>query len=216
MWITAGLLAMLSSSAWGLTAYNCEAPGTKRFALDTRAPAPCPDPVLDYNDAYRTGIQLIHRGTTRTVAIDACRVTVSRLVTRCGYNSISYGRHYTVWLANVEVSPKYCATVIARDDKFFEFDGRKFNFTMGRPQDHQYFSRGHVDNTGYCRTVGSASFTSGGKFYTKSYEETFLHLDIRKVSAVIDPATDSIETKESGDARPLRSLYRQGSMIDAY
>lgn len=96
-----------------------------------------------------------------------CKLVVTRRVTRCGFNSLTYGAVTPKWNSLRPMSALDCLDVY-NNNRFF-MDGRWFNITRGSPASVTFFSKGMVKNDGSCITE---DFTRGNQRFENSFEET--------------------------------------------
>ena len=73
--------------------------------IDLREPQACPDPERDYEPARDQRLQILQTDTERPVSATQCIVTISKEVTRCGFDSLTYGSRWTVWQQDYEITP---------------------------------------------------------------------------------------------------------------
>ena len=83
--------AVYCSEVASLVAYDCQHNRATHLALDTTSPAPCPDPKNDFDKPRVTDWQLVRTEGDYLLDSTRCQVFSTKLVTRCGFNSLSYG-----------------------------------------------------------------------------------------------------------------------------
>ncbi len=183
----ATLAAWKSQLVAAIPVYDCEHELATHEIVDLHEAAPCPDPELDYEVPYNATVQVLQTETELPVEGHACHVVLTREVTRCGFNSITYGHSTPIWGQVVEIPPQDCrhaaATGVAK------VDGRAFNATLGVRLDASYFSHGKVDENGNCETE---SFMSGNLWFDKSYEKTKLQITLRRIRGTADTSTGAV------------------------
>jgi hypothetical protein len=91
LWIA--LLGFYSMTGTGdaLIAFNCQHDDAVHQAINTMEPGPCPDPVTDFLPPRYEALQVIQTSTREVVEATACKITVTSEVTRCGFDSLTYG-----------------------------------------------------------------------------------------------------------------------------
>ena len=201
-------LAINPGKIQGLKAYDCDLPGTKMEALDLRKAEDCPDPTSDFLPEESVDVQIIQTDSEISWTAHQCQVQVSRSVTRCGYNSITYGSRPTQWMKIVPLSSEECAEGIAK--KEITFEGRTYrDLKLGVTKKATYFSYGRVDDHGNCETT---TFVRDDHTYRKSYEFTTLLIHLNKWTARVSKRDDTITFRESH----LREQFSAGSTQDAH
>lgn len=85
------LAAWMCPAVGAFTAYDCQHPNARFEPVSLVEPEKCPDPINDYSDPVNVTVQLLQVNHRRDVPVYQCRVEVTRQVTVCGFDSISYG-----------------------------------------------------------------------------------------------------------------------------
>ena len=107
-----GLLLAGVVAVGAIQVFDCEDEGVKIEALDLHAPAKCPDPESDYKEEERIRIQLLQTSSERRVTGYRCDIKITRRVTKCGFNSITYGHTTPVWNKAVYVTNEECRNAV--------------------------------------------------------------------------------------------------------
>ena len=198
-------MEMLTAVA-ALTAYDCQHPNTTYQVVNSLAPAACPDPELDYEEPRPQMLQLLQIDTKVPVKAHKCQVTVSKKVTRCGFNSLTYGSLWPVWLKDYALTPEECRKAV--DQQAIAVEGRTYKAEVGIPQQYRFFSKGSLSPNMDCTYV--AGFESGGQWFRWSTEETLVEISLSIVRGVSDTATGEVIF-----ANGLRANYRDLVLRDA-
>jgi len=184
-----------------ITVYDCGHDNATFEAIDLHEPAACPDPIRDYHPPYNATVQILQTDTELPILGYQCIITITREVTRCGFNSITYGHTTPVWEQAVEVTPEECRKAVEQGDLVIRV-------TVGERMDESYFSHGYVDREGNCQT---ASFESGGEQFEHSYEKTKLSALVRVARGTADIAEGTV-TFTSG----ITARYKDEVLRDAF
>ncbi len=177
----------LCSPGGAIPVYDCQHRHANTTIVDLHEAATCPDPINDYEPAENITVQILQTDTERPVRGYSCSITITREVTRCGFNSLTYGKLTTEWARQVEMTPEECRKAV--DAQEVSVDGRIFKVELGTALDAHYFSHGGVSSTGRCEVE---DFVSGGLAFHKSYETTYVKAAILTVNAIANAATDTI------------------------
>ena len=97
----------------GMIAYDCEGPDIQFTKVDLHRPAACPNPESDYEKPIDQEVQILQTAASMPLTAYLCRVTISKKVSRCGYDSITYGTKWTQWDRNLELTPQECREAIS-------------------------------------------------------------------------------------------------------
>ena len=178
-------LAVTCCGVNAMPVFDCESNRTSQAMIDLKQPAPCPDPVNDYDPPIVRFIQLIQTDTNVPITAYQCLITISKEVVRCGFNSLTYGAIWTVWEKLVLVEPQDCMRAIQTGE--IMIDGNLYRgLIKGAERKVAFFSHGNVDINGNCRT---ADFISNGVAYSNSYERTVIRIHTKAVRGTHDQTT---------------------------
>ncbi len=180
---TIGMVMALGLGVGAIPVYDCQDEGTTYIAIDLREAEACPDPDEDFEEPRTAMMHLLQRDSELPVIGHQCHITETQQVTRCGFNSLTYGSAYSTFEKQVELTPQECRRVVQTGR--MRIGGRAYNVTPGNLVMDRFFSHGHVDRNGNCRTE---SFLSGGQWYDRSYEETFRKILVKKIRGTHDTA----------------------------
>jgi hypothetical protein len=193
-------------AAGAVRVFDCEAPEAKYMAVDLTEPAPCPDAVKEFQPPVNTTVQIIQTEATRPILAYQCLVTISKEVTRCGFDSITYGSIYTVFDQVQMVTPEECRNAIQTGQIIL--GARAFKVVPGEATTETFFSHGHVADNGYCET---ATFISGGQAFTRAYEQTRVKSQLRTVRGTVHSADGEVIFSNG-----LRAKVKDGMLRDSY
>ena len=107
-WILALWIAATADETTALTAYDCGHRNTTYQALNLRSPAPCADPERDFIAPRNVTMAFYQTTTNLPVKTVNCQVLVSKRVTRCGYDGLTYGTTWTILSQNHYVPAQDC------------------------------------------------------------------------------------------------------------
>jgi hypothetical protein len=132
-----------------------------------------------------------------------CRIEISRRVTRCGFNGITYGSTPTSFSKLIKY--KDCQELLKRGQ--ITISRKTYQFTDGVRITDEFISRGSVvDHSGMCWGVHFKG--DNGIRYYDSYETTKVDIHIRSINGTRD--TDSNNVYFEG----IRGHYRNGLVHD--
>ena len=172
----------------GLTAYDCQHANTTYQVINSLAPALCPDPERDYEPPRQQWLQLLQIDTKVPVKAHRCRITVSKKVSRCGFNSISYGSLWPVWLKDYPLTPEECRTAVKQ--QAVKVEGRMYKAEIRVLTQHRFFSKGNLDANMDCTHV--SGFESGGQWFTWSTEETVIEAALEVIRGTADTSSGQV------------------------
>ena len=198
------LLLLASGFAATMRTYDCDHKDTKFDAIDLIEPRPCPIPTKDYREPKNILVQVVQTETSLPVVAYQCQITVSKKVTRCGFNSITYGSVWAVWSQPKILTPTEC--LVAATNTRVTVEGQEFNAYLGMKTQFTYFSHGTVDITGNCQT---ANFVTNGILYENSYEETFIVVYLKKLYGIADLSSGLVKFNNG-----LRARYQEAVLRD--
>ena len=185
---TALWLALRGTTVEAMTAYNCQDPNATHITVDLLEPQPCPDPDLDYESPRNQLVQILQTDTAMPVTATQCIASIFKKVTRCGFDSLTYGSKWTVWDLGYEITPNECRKAIKAGE--VKVDGRKFPVTLNHKISHRFYSQGSLDNDMNCNYEGH--FKSGDSYYEKSFEETRVDITLRVIRGTANTATQEV------------------------
>jgi hypothetical protein len=89
-------LVWAATTAEGLRVFDCEDERSTVRSVDLTEPAKCDDPERDFEEPRNGTYQILQTDSTVPKMGYQCRITITKQVTRCGFNSLTYG---TSWPA---------------------------------------------------------------------------------------------------------------------
>ena len=101
--MTLFVLFALCSQGKAIPVYDCQHRYGNTTIVDLHEAATCPAPVNDYEPAENITVQILQTDTERPVRGYSCSITITREVTRCGFNSLTYGKLTTEWARQVDM-----------------------------------------------------------------------------------------------------------------
>ena len=167
--------------------YDCGAPDAVHRPVSLLEPDSCNPIELTHTEPTNVSVQVLQTGSALTVTAYRCALTISREVSRCGYDSIHYGTIITVLDKPVHFTPQQCRN--AQIGGTFVFEGQRINVTLNNEMVHSYYRYGRLDNSHNC---DHTSFTSGGQYFSKSYELSIIRAIVTSVKGRYNPATGRI------------------------
>jgi len=184
--------------------YDCDDRNTTYATIDLTEPKECDEISPLYQEPQVIRIQVLQTQMQRSVVAYQCYVVVTKVVTRCGFTSISYSDSYPVLDELVEITPQHCREAV--DQKVIHYDGRALKFKLGWASTHRWFSHGNLDENHDCKTE---TFTTNNQIFYNSYERTRVKVLVRALRGTADPADGTIVLNG------VRGRYQDGVIQDA-
>jgi hypothetical protein len=131
---------------WALLAYDCDVQTTHQAVYDIRSPKQCPELFSQYLDPENITIQIFQELETEDIVARNCLMTMSRKVTWCGVDSLSYGSQWLIYERLTELTPSQCRDL--HEKKFLSLEGQTFMIEIGIPRSYSFFSNGTIDSQG--------------------------------------------------------------------
>lgn len=201
------LLIFILRSVSPFQVWDCDinSDGVLVRPMDMSGPNNCPEQAAMFEPAKNFQVHILQSDTAREIYAYQCKIIVTREVNRCGFNSLSYGSTYSAFEEVQKVSQKDCLGFIKAEE--VELDKKKFKAPLGEMVPDWYYSHGSLDDDGNCEY---AEFTSGGRFFKKSYEKTMIEPILRRVKGSYNQAT-GMAVFENG----IRAHYLMGEIFDS-
>ena len=171
----------LAGYSSAMRVFDCNHPESTFRPIDLLEPQPCPDPIKDFSTPVITALQILQTDTKFPVHAHQCKIVISKEVTRCGLDSITYGSEWPVWEKTLELTPNECRSAIETGTVTVE--KMVYAATPGAPTTNIFFSHGSRTSDGRCMT---ATFTTNGILYQRSYETTILNIQIAQIRGTVD------------------------------
>ena len=189
-----------------LTVYDCDSEEATITVLDLHEPKKCPDPDADYHDAETRIVQVIQTEAEVPVLAYQCSATYSQQVTRCGFNSITYGSTWAAWQQPVSFTPGECRKAVEQGR--MTVNDRIYNVTIGEQHTYAFYSHGSVDAKGVCIVE---DFQSHGVWYEESYAHTTTTILVQVIRGTAD-LVEGMVTFANG----LEAPYKDRLLVDAF
>ena len=187
--IIGGLLLMLAEDAHGLTAYNCTATG-KTSRIDLLGPENCPVTEKAFGRPYHRRAQIVQSSVYRPIKMTQCRIQETAKITRCGYDSITYGTNTVAWLSPQAVDREICRK--AGETGTLQYDGRTYTMEVNGPiYQARYYRHGSLTSEDRCITE---TFFAYNRQWESSYEEVTLSMEIATISGTYHEGSQTIKT----------------------
>ena len=177
------MLGLLQS----LEVYDCTTDGTKTMAINLMEPNFCERQETYFTKPDRTTVQIMALDDRRAFQAYQCVVTLDSDVTRCGFDSLTYGTHHPYDGHQLVQSPEACWNMVRRK-KICPEKKTCFPLEFGVTSRHSYHPQGHgyLHPDGKCET---GSFTVNGIYFANSYEQRTMTVTIKKVDGIMDEAS---------------------------
>ena len=182
------LLIFTKNKTNGLTIYDCNHNQSTWMAVDLIEPAPCPDPMIHYNEPEDVKVQILQMDKEIPILAYQCRIIYSKEVTRCGFDGITYGSVWPAYKKLFNFTSSECRKVI----KEGKIKALGISYPVGQNGEKifkKYTSQGKMDNSYGCIY---SNFNSEGNFYQKSVEETTVEILVRIVKGTLDLTTETV------------------------
>ena len=201
------LVVTLLASTQGFLTYDVDDPDASITTLDLTDTQECPDVEGLYDEGTNVTIQVIQTASELPITTSICKVVVSKTVTHCGFDSITYPTIHTILEENVPIEAKQCKE--AFDKKRITIWDQVIQIREDREStDHLYYSVGHVDPDGTCYT--ESRFRSGRRYYYNAYEQTHLRVTIRETVGIIDLT----QSEPTAIIEGVHDLASKGHLLD--
>ena len=181
------VLLITAALAGAITVFDCSDPASRTTTLDLTEPAPCPDPVRDFQKPTTERVQILQAEPTIPITAGQCLATITKRVNFCGFDHINYNYQLAAWMKNVEFTPEECRKAIK--EKRITVENRTYNLTLEQDIRAVYWSHGSVGDTGRCT---EETFVSEGRSYT-GYQEVQLELVVRLVHGQADMQDNRVD-----------------------
>jgi hypothetical protein len=138
-------------------------------------------------------------------------VTYTKEVTRCGFDSITYGQSTPVWQRTKEITPRECRRAVKKG--LITVDTRTFRVTVGDKFETSFYSRGGVADDGTCQVE---DFRSGGVQFYNSYEQTRISVLVAAIRGMADTEAGTVIFNNGVQGRWKDEVLRdaiEGTMV---
>ena len=188
------------------TAFDCESDNAQHMPLDITSAAQCPDPQKDFLKATPIRAQLVQ--TDSEIAVDgyACKATISKVITRSGYDCIMYNHQTLLDQEMVEFTGDECRHAVKTGTVVV--NGKPYRAAIGKAVFDEYYSAGRNDNNGDCEYE---TVVRGDEIFPYSYEITRIRINIEHLRGEADGAQERV-TFTNG----LIASFKDGSAFDHF
>merc|ERR550534_576221 len=145
----------------------------------------CPDFSRSYAQQTATSVQVIQSHATFKVPVIRCQVIVSTSVTRCGFDSLTYGQKWVNWDKNIMIDVDQCRQML-KTEVYREKDW-SHPIRAGETTTFVKTVEGEVQDSGTC---SGASFTMDGTQYTNAYAQNTYKVKVSHEVGTVSTATN--------------------------
>ena len=167
--------------------YDCTNEGAVHRPVSLLEPETCTDIELTHRAPVNVTVQVLMTGSRLSVTAFRCSLTISREVSRCGFDDLHYGTVITQLDDPLHLTPAQCRNAVTQG--FFVFEKQTINVTLNSPTVHRYYRYGQLSNEHEC---AHTSFTSNGQFFEKSYELTIVRVRVSTVKGRYNPSSGRV------------------------
>ena len=184
--------ALLAAISWlhlttGLEVYDCEDVRSTVARVDLTSTGDCQDHGRLYGPPTSRRAQIVQVSVSRPVSVTRCLVVETRQVTRCGFNSITYGTVTTMWRQALEVGEEECRT--AGRTGTLTFRGAEYEVGDERIVQDKFYSRGGRTETDGCKTEDWSEY---GRTWVSSYQHVLREVRVERILGTYNEATRTI------------------------
>ena len=197
------LLMIIEERVLAFRAWDCAGNRTASITIDLTEPQMCEDIESYYHEPTEIRAQIMAVDIRRSVAAFQCSATEDSDVTRCGFDSLTYGTHQVLIDRPLSITMEDCRKIVR--DRKWNYMGREFSVKIGRENIFKFYAHGKLEEDGTCRTE---DFSVNGYQFYKSYEERRVRLEVKAVQGVLDE--DSGTTVVKG----VRGEYQNEGFYD--
>ena len=166
-----------------LVGYDCTT-RPKLTPISLLQPKPCEEARKLYTEGTVEKAQIIQGGTALPVTVTQCLVRLTKQVTRCGYNSLTYAHAVPMYHTTQPVPENECRAA-ARTGRI-HIDGHPLDVTRETTVGRSWVSQGQVLPDGSC--VTEEGFSTNGHNFAHSYETTMAKITVRTLPGMADPS----------------------------
>ncbi len=202
------LLALPGRGANRLQVYDCDGPNTTYQVISMLEPESCPNPEKDYENPRLEVVQVLQSQEDAHVTANQCLIKRMIWVTRCGFTSITYGAHIAEWRNTLAITREDCKNLVNTRQIELGRKGEERTLTIrdSGSLTTTVFTKGNLDRDGNCQ---HANFISGGRHYSKAYEQTTYKITAMTIKTQHCNLVDTIVVKGG-----VRGRYSDGYLHD--
>ncbi len=154
-------------------------------------PESCPDPEKDYENPRLEVVQVLQSQEEAHVMAYQCLIKRTIRVARCGFTSITYSSHIVERRNTLAIAREDCKKLIDTKQIDLGRKGEKRTLTIRNSGSltTTIFTKGNLDRDRNCEHT---NFISGGRHYSKAYEQTTYEITAKTIKAQHRNLVDTI------------------------
>jgi len=141
-----------------------------------------------------------------------CKVNVECFITRCGFDSISYGPVLVLASTHFDLTPEQCKTSYYSGKLQIDED-KEIDIEKERPGTYSYWSKGKRTVAAEC--VDKQDFWRADMWHENSVEQTIVSYHFSKLTGLVYHSKDQVMFEIPGVGK-LYSTYTVGFLYDHY
>ncbi len=189
-------------------AYNCTAEGSSTVPIDLTKPGKCLDPTRDFETPLLVQAAIVRETRALSWKVWHCSFTVTRTVTACGFDSLTYGSQTTQFKDTIFLEEDECKEAVTKRQLNFEGHTVRLGENSALPTRARFFTKGYVYPDGRCDTW--SHYQSHKTFITvDSYEQVEIHLLARLILGQWEVSQGQIDVDEQ-----LTGPFGAGQLLD--
>ena len=205
-WLKILLVAFVLGQGGSLRVFDCAHRNATSFPLDLLEPQHCEPVSSFYEDGETVTVQIIQTEARREVEAFQCIIRETSIVTRCGFDSLTYGSHHPLLDSPYFITAEDCKLLALKGE--FKYRGRSIiNVEKSAPTTKTFFYHGFVKKDGSCETE---DFVVNGISFTNSYEKRILRISVNTVKGTVDSAGFKVRFTNG-----LHAEYALGQLKDS-
>ena len=185
------MAGIIQPDVMAIQTYNCTGDESRLTKIDLLGPEQCLAKPEDYLPDARRRVQIVQVEISRPIKITQCRILETATITRCGYDSLSYGTNTVRWMDPQEVPREDCLE--AGETGKLRFRGNQYTIKRGVSYHERIFSRGGLDEMDNCLVE---TWTEHGRVWKNSYEEVSRTIEVHEILGTYDEGTGTIKLEE--------------------
>jgi len=195
------LLSLWVGISEGHSAWDCSLHGKKVETYNAADVARCTEFGRSYHPMKNTTVQIVQSHESFKTTVLQCSVFVSTSVTRCGFNSLTYGQEWVYWEKPIYLDAATCRQMWKQSSYTVGLNQHKI--VRNSTSTFVVVEHGAVNSNGDCE---GASFTLDGRAYSKSYMQNTYKVWMSEQLGTVFLATNEIRLPNA-----LRSHFTDGS-----
>ena len=204
--ILAVLTCLRLPGAIAFQAYDCSHPNTTFRTYSLLQVDDCPNPSTGYKPSTNVSLQVILTQTTQPIKVTQCLISISKEVTYCGFDSITYSSIWPVWEKTLSLPKSECEGIMARN--YVEIEGHRISVEPERQINVDFISHGQAKPNGYCNWADTP-FSSEGVIYNSHFQRVYARIKVSSVDAEVDYGDDTV------NVLGIKAKYSDGKVFDA-